>query len=117
MHTKIHKKSLLPVITIILTLILCIPAFAAAICGRCGEYGSLRCTGEVISSQYTHYEHQAGFIHWGWECTYYPPRHDVRTDCCNASWGGHIYEDYYHPVCGQLEEEFPCNQVPNWSID
>ena len=117
MRTKVVKKSILPFIALLLGLALTIPASAAAICGICGEYGSVYCTGNVISHEITHYQHQYGFIHWGWECKYTTPRHDVRTTCCNASWGGHVYREYTHPVCGLVEEEFPCSQVPNWVMD
>ncbi len=76
-------------------------------------------TFQDTSTTLTHYKHSILGIHWGDSCTYRTPTHWVATQCCNGDWGNHVYADYTHPAdwCQQFEEEFPCNEVPNWVMD
>lgn len=115
MNISVKKKASYPVFILILVLTLVLPVFANALCPLCQGYNTIECTGVDTSDTYSH----TPFKPFDWifkKCTYYKYRHAVATSCCNASWGSHIYRTTVHP-CGDVEEEFPCEDVPDWVMD
>ena len=120
MRYNVKKKiAAVPFMGLLVSLVLVVGISANTLCTICQQYSPVYCTGTVTTSSVTHYEFQIGFIHSGKSCTYSTPTHWVATRCCNGDSGNHVYEDYVHPAdwCRKLEEEFPCADVSNWTID